>query len=132
MYTFNSLAYTSEQGLVADIIIFAKAYDTVSNRKLLIKLKNYGIGKQLIRGMENFLIGRTGAVIVNGALSTHCNVLFGMPQDLVLKIWSAVSLQMTPSYIILKKISKYYKDIWTRVHGQGGGSYHLINAQCCQ
>ena len=88
MYTFNGLAYTLEQGLITDIIIldFAKAFDTVSHRKLLIKLKNYGIGTQLIRGIENFLIGRTRAVIVNGTLSTHCNALSGMPQDLVLKI----------------------------------------------
>ena len=52
MYTFNDLAYNQEQGLVTDIIIldFAKAFDTVSYRNFLIKLKSYGIGTKLIRG----------------------------------------------------------------------------------
>ena len=86
MYTFNDLAYNLEQGLVTDIIIldFAKAFDTVSHRKLLIKLKSYGIGTQLIRWIENFLIGRTQTVIVNGAASTRCDVLSGVPQGSVL------------------------------------------------
>ena len=86
MYTFNDLAYNQEQGLVTDIIIldFAKAFDTVSHRKLLIKSKSHGIGTQLIRWIENLLIGRTQTVIVNGAASTRCDVLSGVPQDLVL------------------------------------------------
>ena len=56
VYTLNDLAYHLEQGLVTGIIIldFAKAFDTVSHRKLLMKLKNYGIGTQLIRWLENF------------------------------------------------------------------------------
>ena len=51
VYTFNDLAYNQEQGLVTDIIIldFAKAFDTVSYRNFLIKLKSYGISTQLIR-----------------------------------------------------------------------------------
>ena len=51
MHTFNELAYDLEQGFVTNIIIldFAKAFDKVSRRKLLIKLKNYGIGTQLFR-----------------------------------------------------------------------------------
>ena len=70
----------------------------MSHRKLLIKLKNYGIGTQLIRWIKNFLLGRTQTAIVRGASSTRVN-------------WSAARLSSrSPSFLVACKRSarKHY------------------------
>ena len=47
---------------------FAKAFDTVPHKRLLNKLKAYGITGNLLRWIESFLVGRTQAVKVKGTL----------------------------------------------------------------
>ncbi|MES9904902.1 MAG: reverse transcriptase family protein [Sedimenticola sp.] len=69
-----------------DIIImdFAKAFDKVPHRRLLHKLKHYGI-----RGLANnwicsFLTGRTQKVVLDGVASEPADVISGVPQGSVL------------------------------------------------
>ena len=73
-------------GNVVDCIYldFAKAFDTVPHKRLLNKLKAYGISGNLLNWIEAFLSGRTQAVKVNGILSKTDPGISGIPQGSVL------------------------------------------------
>ena len=73
-------------GNVVDCIYldFAKAFDTVPHKRLLNKLKAYGISGNLLNWIEAFLSGRMQAVKVNGILSKTDPVISGIPQGSVL------------------------------------------------
>ena len=63
---------------------FARAFDSVVHSKLLVKLKSYGIGYELLNWFENFLTGRSQMVAIDGHLSTSVNVISGVPQGSVI------------------------------------------------
>ena len=65
-------------------IDYAKAFDKVAHKRLLIKLEGYGISPQLIQWIGSFLSGRRQKVRVNGAESEWEDVLSGVPQGSVL------------------------------------------------
>ena len=50
-----TLNIESKQSLDVIYNDFAKAFDSVVHTKLISKLKNYGIGGNLLRWIENFL-----------------------------------------------------------------------------
>ena len=58
------------QGGVVDTIYldFAKAFDTVPHQRLIGKLKSYGISGCILVWIEQFLIGMSQVVLVNGTL----------------------------------------------------------------
>ena len=62
----------------------AKAFDTVPHRRLLVKLKAYGITGKLLSWIKGFLSGRTQRVSVKGVLSEALRVWSGVPQGSVL------------------------------------------------
>ena len=62
----------------------AKAFDTVSHRKLLFKLTQYGIHGSILNWIRAFLSSRSQAVRVNGSLSSYTDVSSGVPQGSVL------------------------------------------------
>jgi len=66
------------------ILDFSKAFDKVSHPRLLHKLNYYGIQGSMSNWLKAFLSNRTQQVIVNGSLSTQCNVTSGVPQRSVL------------------------------------------------
>ena len=74
------------QGGVVDAIYldFWKAFDTVPHRRLLGKLKSYGVNGVIHRWIESFLTGRTQEVQVNGTRSRKGAVTSGIPQGSVL------------------------------------------------
>ena len=74
------------QGGVVDTIYldFAKAFDTVPHQRLIGKLKSYGISGCILVWIEQFLIGRSQVVLVNGTQSLPTSVLSGIPQGTVL------------------------------------------------
>ena len=53
-------------------------------RRLLLKLRAYGVSGSLLKWLESFLVGRTQRVSVNGTLSDQRAVLSGVPQGSVL------------------------------------------------
>ena len=73
-------------GAVVDAIYldFEKAFDTVPHRRLLEKLKAYGIGGNLHKWIGEYLRDRSQVVLVNGSESVIGNVLSGVPQGTVL------------------------------------------------
>ena len=73
-------------GKVVDCIYldFAKAFDTVPHKRLLNKLKAYGISGELLNWIKAFLSDRTQTVKVNGVSSETDPVISGIPQGSVL------------------------------------------------
>ena len=71
---------------VADIIYldFAKAFDKVSHSKLLLKLKAYGIGDDLISLITDFLSNSYQRVVLPSGQSSLKLVTSGVPQGSVL------------------------------------------------
>ncbi len=71
-----------EKGAIDCIYMdFRKAFDSVPHIRLLHKLESYGIH---LKWLEDFLIGRTQQVSVNGTTSLKVPVTSGVPQGSVL------------------------------------------------
>ena len=70
----------------ADVIYldFQKAFDTVPHKRLLTKLKAYGIDGNTLSIVENFLSDREFVVKVGSTLSRPFKVASGVPQGTVL------------------------------------------------
>ena len=63
---------------------FQKAFDKVPHQRLLLKLKAYGIGNDVINWIEDWLTYRRQRVIVDGEISNCKSVLSGVIQGSVL------------------------------------------------
>jgi len=68
----------------AAVLDFAKAFDKVPHRRLLVKLKHYNLIQQVIGWIKSFLSSRTQRVVVDGYISQEAPVLSGVPQGTVL------------------------------------------------
>lgn len=69
-----------------DIIFldFSKAFDTVPHKRLLVKLKSYGIDGKVLRWLEAFLSNRRQRVVLGEVVSDWVDVTSGVPQGSVL------------------------------------------------
>ena len=82
----HDLGKALDSGQEADIVYldFSKAFDSVSHKKLLLRLRQYGIGGSLLNWFANYLKGRWQRVMVEGVSSFFLNVTSGVPQGSVL------------------------------------------------
>lgn len=76
----------SDQGLPWDCIYldFAKAFDSVPHKRLINKLKSYGIRGKLLSWIADFLSERKQLVTVGDKVSSWAQVKSGIPQGSVL------------------------------------------------
>ena len=75
-----------EEGANADVVYldFAKAFDKVDHKRLLKKLKSFGVQGKIYQWIEDFLRNRTQQVVVEGQISDTAPVISGVPQGTVL------------------------------------------------
>ena len=84
--TLHDFGKSFDQNIQTDIAIldFTIAFDTVPRRKLLYKLKQYGIKGSLHKWLAKFLAQRQMRVVIDGQLSSEASVDSGVPQGTVL------------------------------------------------
>ena len=75
-----------DSGQEADVIYldFSKAFDSVSHKNLLLKLKQHGISGSLLSWFADYLNERRQRVVLEGVSSSFLNVTSGVPQGSVL------------------------------------------------
>ena len=75
-----------DRGESVDVVYldFMKAFDTVPHKRLIGKLKSYGIEYYTLRWIQAFLSDRVQQVNVNGTNSEWANITSGIPQGSVL------------------------------------------------
>ena len=75
----------ADGGVIDTIYLdFSKPFDTVPHRRLLNKLKAYGINGELYNWIKDFLTSRSQIVKVNGTSSFQSDVISGVPHGSVL------------------------------------------------
>ena len=84
--TYTEVITKVDQGYIVDMIYldFAKAFDTISHRILLDKLRCLGFDNTLLNWIQAFLTGRTMQVSTAGVNSRSFPVDSGVPQGSVL------------------------------------------------
>jgi hypothetical protein len=86
LVTLTDLFNSRDKGLQVDcaILDFSKAFDKVPHKRLISKLRLYGIDDPIQRWIQAFLTGRTQCVRVDGQFSEKSDVTSGVPQGTVL------------------------------------------------
>ena len=75
-----------DHGRAVDVIYldFAKAFDKVPHKRLLVKLSALGVSGMFLAWIEDWLTDRVQRVVLNGQYSDWSKVLSGVPQGSVL------------------------------------------------
>lgn len=83
---FNEWTQALDEGYGLEVVYldYRKAFDTVPHKRLIDKIRNYGITGNILRWIEDFLRGRKTRVKVNGNYSEWLEVWSGVPQGSVL------------------------------------------------
>jgi hypothetical protein len=84
--TIDDLAKSLNNKKLVDVAVldFTKAFDKVPHKRLLHKVRHYGIRGSLSNWIKDFLTDRTQSVVIDGVKSSPADVLSGVPQGTVL------------------------------------------------
>ena len=84
--TVDKITAAISKKIPIDIIYldFAKAFDTVPHRRLILKLESYGIQGKLLNWIKSFLCNRSQRVVQGSVISDWKKVYSGVPQGSVL------------------------------------------------
>ena len=86
MEAIDLLSYNLWKKIPSDVVFldFAKAFDTVPHKRLIAKLRAYGLNECLVKWIESFLHKRQQRVVMGDGVSFWAWVLSGVPQGSVL------------------------------------------------
>uniref|UniRef100_A0A914NFB3 Reverse transcriptase domain-containing protein n=1 Tax=Meloidogyne incognita TaxID=6306 RepID=A0A914NFB3_MELIC len=84
--TFNDLTNSIENKEIVDVIYFdyRKAFDSISHKKLLDKLTNFGITGALHKWIASYLSNRKFKVKIQTSFSNTKSIISGVPQGSIL------------------------------------------------
>ena len=88
--TVTSLLYVTDhwlkelEDICAVFFDFRKAFDSVPHLPLMCKVHSLGLDANIVTWINNYLVKRTQAVVVNGSESSTISVVSGVPQGSVL------------------------------------------------
>ena len=84
--TLDFISSSLDKGTSVDVIPldFAKAFDTVPHKRLLLKLKSYGISGLTLRWIEAFLNGKKQRIVLGENASFWAEIFSGVPQGSVI------------------------------------------------
>ena len=109
----NDLYIAHDQGLIGGIVYvdLRKAFDTVSHRIMLRKLKSIGIGPESIVWFDSYLSDRSQVTRVSGKSSGSMIVQTGVPQGSILgPVLFQTYVNDLPTYITASKVSMFADD----------------------
>ena len=100
-----------ESGIPVDVVLldFAKAFDTVPHKRLILKLRAYGISGLTLKWIEAFLKNRKQRIVLGEIVSSWAEIFSGVPQGSPLAALLFV-LFINDLPEILKNITKLYAD----------------------
>ena len=113
IHTIDDIATDLDNGREIDALFldFSKAFDKVPHKRLLLKLSLYGIPKQLLDWIEDFLKGRTQSVVIGDYSSNPCRVLSEVPQGTVLAPLLFICYVNDLATLVNSRIRLYADDI---------------------
>ena len=97
-------------------IDFSKAFDSVSHKKLILKLEYYGINGSLLKWISSFLINKKICVKVSDTVSSEYLVISSVPQGSVLVTTFFILFINDLCSVIKSSTLKMYADDVTIYH----------------
>ena len=114
-----TLALDNKDGIDIICIDFSKAFDSVSHKKLMLKIEYYGINGNLLKWISSFLTNRTFCVKFNNTVSSEYPVISSIPQGSV--------LATTFFILFINDLCSIIKSSTLKMYADDVAIYHKVN-----